>query len=163
LRDFQQICRICTSFQDTLAVKTWMDLLKGYRAYGVLSWRTGFPQMFSAPYRRNYASDPSDPQEFSLSPCQVWWGSDVARRPGGKKRRVFVFVCLLSVGLFVRHAFERYSPVLGRVELCFATDFYSAPQCSHCKRCISYGSSVRLSVRPSVCLSVTVLCQNDGT
>jgi len=29
--------------------------------------------------------------------------------------------------------------------------FYSAPQCSHCKRCISYGNSVR----PSVCLSVS--------
>ena len=28
--------------------------------------------------------------------------------------------------------------------------FYSAPQCSHCKRCTSYGISVRLSVRPSV-------------
>ena len=27
-------------------------------------------------------------------------------------------------------------------------------QCSHCKRCISYSNSVRLSVRPSVCLSV---------
>jgi len=27
--------------------------------------------------------------------------------------------------------------------------FYSAPQCSHCKRCTSYGNSVRLSVRLS--------------
>jgi len=33
--------------------------------------------------------------------------------------------------------------------------FYSAPQCSHCKRCTSYGNSVRLSVRLSVCPSVT--------
>jgi len=33
------------------------------------------------------------------------------------------------------------------------THFYSAPQCSHCKRCTSYSNSVRLSVRPSVCLS----------
>jgi len=33
--------------------------------------------------------------------------------------------------------------------------FYSAPQCSHCKRCTSYGiSSVCLFVRPSVSLSV---------
>ena len=44
--------------------------------------------------------------------------------------------------------------------------FYSAPQCSHCKRCTSYGNSVRLSVRlsvrPSVC-HTPVLCQNDGT
>jgi len=28
--------------------------------------------------------------------------------------------------------------------------FYSAPQCSHCKRCTSYGNSVCLSVCPSV-------------
>ena len=33
--------------------------------------------------------------------------------------------------------------------------FYSAPQSSHCKRCTSYSNSVRLSVRPSVRLSVT--------
>jgi len=26
----------------------------------------------------------------------------------------------------------------------------TARECSHCKRCISYGNSVRLSVRPSV-------------
>jgi len=36
--------------------------------------------------------------------------------------------------------------------------FYSTLQCSHCKRCISYGNSVRLSVRHT-----PVLCQNDGT
>jgi len=44
--------------------------------------------------------------------------------------------------------------------------FYSAPQCSHFKRCTSYGNSVCLSVCPSVCPSVRhtpVLCQNDGT
>jgi len=35
--------------------------------------------------------------------------------------------------------------------------FYSAPQCSHCKRCTSYGSSVRLSVCHTL-----VLCLNDG-
>ena len=32
--------------------------------------------------------------------------------------------------------------------------FYSAPQCSHCKRCISYRNSVCPSVRPSVRLSI---------
>jgi len=36
--------------------------------------------------------------------------------------------------------------------------FYSVPQCSHCKRCTSYG----ISVCPSVC-HTPVLCQNDGT
>ena len=33
--------------------------------------------------------------------------------------------------------------------------FLQRTQCSHCKRCISYSNSVRLSVCPSVCLSVT--------
>jgi len=45
-------------------------------------------------------------------------------------------------------------------------EFLQRAQCSHCKRCISYGNSVRPSVRPSVRLSVChtpVLCQNDGT
>ena len=40
--------------------------------------------------------------------------------------------------------------------------FYSAPQCSHCKRCTSYGNSMCLSVCPSVC-HTPVLCQIDGT
>jgi len=40
--------------------------------------------------------------------------------------------------------------------------FYSAPQCSHSKRCTSYSNSVCLSVCPSVC-HTPVLCQNDGT
>ena len=31
----------------------------------------------------------------------------------------------------------------------FSVDFYSAPQCSHCKRCASYSNSVRMSVRLS--------------
>jgi len=37
--------------------------------------------------------------------------------------------------------------------------FTTRAQCSHCKRCISYGNSVRLSVR----LHTPVLCQKDGT
>jgi len=36
----------------------------------------------------------------------------------------------------------------------FSTAFLQRAQCSHCKRCISYGNSVRLSVRPSVRPSV---------
>ena len=33
--------------------------------------------------------------------------------------------------------------------------FYSAPQCSHCKRCISYSKSVRLSVTRQYCVKTT--------
>ena len=40
--------------------------------------------------------------------------------------------------------------------------FYSAPQCSHCKRCTSYSNSVCLPVCLSVC-HMPVLCKNDGT
>ena len=35
----------------------------------------------------------------------------------------------------------------------FIHSFLQRAQCSHCKRCISYGNSVRLSVRLSVCPS----------
>ena len=50
LRDFHKICRVCTSFQDALGVKIWLDLLKGLRSYGGFKLRvSGFPQIFSAP------------------------------------------------------------------------------------------------------------------
>jgi len=37
LRDFQQICGVCTQFQYPLGVKIWLDLLEGYGVMGVLS------------------------------------------------------------------------------------------------------------------------------
>jgi len=50
LRDFHQICRVCTSFQDASGVKIWLDLLKGLWSYGFFKLRgSGFPQIFSAP------------------------------------------------------------------------------------------------------------------
>jgi len=50
LRDLHKICRVCTSFQDALGVKIWLDLLKGLRSYGGFKLRvSGFPQIFSAP------------------------------------------------------------------------------------------------------------------
>jgi len=50
LRDFQKICRVCTSFQGALDVKIWFDLLKGLWSYGGFKLRgSGFPQIFSAP------------------------------------------------------------------------------------------------------------------
>jgi len=32
LRDFHEFCTICNEFQDALAIKIWMDLLKGLRS-----------------------------------------------------------------------------------------------------------------------------------
>ena len=50
LRDFHRISVVCTSFQDALGVKIWLDLLKGLWSYGGFKLRgSGFPQMFSAP------------------------------------------------------------------------------------------------------------------
>ena len=50
LRDFHKICRVCTSFQDALGVKIWLDLLKGLWSYGGFKLRgSSFPQIFSAP------------------------------------------------------------------------------------------------------------------
>jgi len=47
---FYKICRICTSFQDALAIKLSLDLLKGLWSYGGLNWTgSGYPQIFSAP------------------------------------------------------------------------------------------------------------------
>jgi len=50
LRDFYKICRVCTSFQDALAVKISLDLLKGLWSYGGFKITvSGYPQIFSAP------------------------------------------------------------------------------------------------------------------
>ena len=63
LRDFNKIRSVCTPFQDALAVKIWLDLLKRLWCYGSFKLRgSGYPQIFSAPWRRNYVSDP---QKFS--------------------------------------------------------------------------------------------------
>ena len=50
LRDFHKICRVWTLFQVALAVKIWLDLLKGLWSYGGFKLRVlGFPQIFCAP------------------------------------------------------------------------------------------------------------------
>ena len=49
LRDFQKICRVCTTFQDALGVKILLDLLKGLWSHGGFKLRgSGYPK-FSSP------------------------------------------------------------------------------------------------------------------
>ena len=49
LCDFHKICRVCTTFQDALAVKIWLNLLEGLWSYGCFKLRgSGFPK-FSMP------------------------------------------------------------------------------------------------------------------
>jgi len=50
LRDFHKICRVYIPFQDALAIKILLDLLKGlwnYRGFKLMG--SGYPQIFSAP------------------------------------------------------------------------------------------------------------------
>ena len=50
LRDLHKTCKVSTQFQDTLAAKIWLDLLKGLRSYGGFKLTgSGYPQIFSAP------------------------------------------------------------------------------------------------------------------
>jgi len=81
-----------TTFQDALAVKIWMDLLKGFRSYGGFKLReSGFPKS-SAPLAAKVCVRPPEVFEVQerargpLSPCQVWWGSHFTRHSGGQKR-----------------------------------------------------------------------------
>ena len=46
----QNLQTLYTPFQDALAVKIWLDLLKGLWSYGGFKLRvSGYPQIFSAP------------------------------------------------------------------------------------------------------------------
>jgi len=49
LRDFHKICRVCTPFQDALAVKSRLDLLYGFWSYGGFKLRGLITSKFSAP------------------------------------------------------------------------------------------------------------------
>jgi len=50
LARFSQNCKVCTPFQDALAVKIWLDLFKGLRSYGVFKLTgSGYPEIFCAP------------------------------------------------------------------------------------------------------------------
>ena len=62
LHDFHAFCRICTSFQVSQLLK--MDgFAKGVMAlYGLQVEGVVFPQIFSVPWRRNYAS--TSPPKF---------------------------------------------------------------------------------------------------
>jgi len=49
LCDFHEFCRICNEFQDALAVKTRMDLLKGLRRLGSFKLMGRVPPNFDLP------------------------------------------------------------------------------------------------------------------
>jgi len=107
LRDFHKICRICTPFQNALAVELSLDLLKGLWSYGGFKLTvSGYPKIFSAPYRQNCASDPPKVLEVQerlevLYHHAKFGGARISPAAGAAKDVQF-FVCLfvyLSVTL----------------------------------------------------------------
>ena len=107
LRDFHKICRVCTSFQDALGVKIWLDLLKGYRDMRVLSRRGLVSPYFQRPLA---AKRCVGPQKFLrcknvlevLYHRAKFGGVRISPPPGWPKMLSFLSVCV-----FVRHNFER--------------------------------------------------------
>jgi len=91
MRDFHKICRVCTSLQDALAFKIWLDLLEGLWSYGGFKLRvSGSPKFSAAPSGETVRQTPKvfEVQERArgpLSSCQVWWGWNFTRRRGGQK------------------------------------------------------------------------------
>ena len=85
LHIFHKICRVCTLFQDALAIKISLDLLKRLWSYGGFKLTgSGCPQIFSAPSGETTRQTPKvlEVQERArgpLSPCQAWWASDFTR------------------------------------------------------------------------------------
>jgi len=91
LRNFHEIFRLCTSFQDALAVNISLDLLKGLWSWGFKVRESSY-RKFAAPRRGETVRQTPNVLEVQeravgpLSPYQVWWGSDFTRRRGGQKR-----------------------------------------------------------------------------
>jgi len=99
-----------------LTVKIWMDLLTKLRGFC-------FPQIFSVPYRRNYALDPKSflgGRTCSMSSIYhrtklVGWGWNFTRRRDSQKRSFLFVRWFLSYGapertwkkLFINYLFEQ--------------------------------------------------------
>jgi len=109
LRHFHQISRRCTLFQDALAVKISLDLLKRLLSYrGFQLTGSGYPETFSAPSGETMCQTPKSFRSIrrtcSRSSITVTnlVGLGFHPPPGRPKTLSFLFVCLS-----VRHAFER--------------------------------------------------------
>ena len=105
MRDFHKICRVCTSFQDALVVKISFDLFNGLLSYGGFKLTvSGCSQIFSAPWRRNYASDPRSfrgARTCSRSSITMPSLAGLGFHPPAGQQKTLSF---LSVCLSVRHA-----------------------------------------------------------
>ena len=126
LRDFHKICRICTKYQDALAVKIWLDLLDELWSYGGYVEGAWLPPNFQHPLAAKVCVRPRKVLEVqerargTLSPCQVWWGWDFTRRRGGQNVE-FLSVCLSVTLLNVRGC----APDFAMKALEYINEFYA--------------------------------------
>ena len=83
--DFHKICRVCRPFQDALAVKISLDLLKGLQSYGGFKLMvSGFLANLPHPVVVKLCVGPQkvlEVQERAL--CQVW----ISPAVGAAKKR----------------------------------------------------------------------------
>jgi len=103
LCDFHKICRVCTPFQDALAVKTSLDLLKGSQSYGGFKLTgSSYPQFSAPPSGETVRQIPK-----SFRGARTSWRSSITMPSlvglGFHPPKTLSFF----VSLFVRHAFER--------------------------------------------------------
>jgi len=111
LHDFHKICRICTSFQDALAVKVSLDLIctRGYGVMGVLIWRGLVTPKFSVtPSVKKYVQDPKHfkgARTCSRSSITMQSLVAIGFHPLPEQRKTLSFLsvrhALLSVTLFL--------------------------------------------------------------
>jgi len=100
LCDFHEICRLCISFQDALAVKISLDLLKGYGVMGILRRGGRVTHKFSAPPSGETMRQ--TPKHFpgartcsrSSATMPSFVGLGFRPPPGWPKTLSFLFVCL---------------------------------------------------------------------
>ena len=108
LRDFHNIYRMCTPFQDAFAAKTWLDLLEGLWSYGDFKLRgSGFPQIFRAPGGETVRQTPKSFRgartcSRSSIPMPSLVGLGFHQQPGWPKTLSFLSVCLFVALLNVR-------------------------------------------------------------
>jgi len=92
------------------------------------------------------------------TPCDAWCLNHRNRSPCSSvcsrralslvSRTISVNTCTTCAHTQCHHDVHRRQFILN-FSYFFCLLFYRAPHCWHCKRCTSYGNSVRLSIRPS--------------
>ena len=110
LRDFHKTCRVCTPFQDALAIKIALDLLKGLWSYG--GFKLTGSGMDTPYFQRPLAAKLCvRPQKFlrcknvlEVLYHHAMFGGLAFHPPPWWPKTLSFFVCLS-----VRHAFERQS------------------------------------------------------